>query len=82
MGKPHFPSPQVWNSCNRLGRRHFVAEDTYQLDGQALPTLRYEDHYKYLGSDLGANPKAHLQCLSQSYITKVKAIVKSRLAEW
>ena len=68
-------------SCNRSGR-HFVAEDTYQLDGQALPTLKYEDHYKYLGGDLGANPKAHLQHLSQSYMTKVKAIAESHLAEW
>ena len=82
IGMPHFPSPQMWNSCNKLGRRHFVAEGTYQLDGQALPTLRYEDHYKYLGGDLGANLKAHLQHLSQSYITKVKAIAESRLAEW
>ena len=44
--------------CNRLEKWNFVAEDTLYLGEQALPILRYKDHYRYLGCDLGADPKA------------------------
>ena len=78
--------------CNRSGRRNFVVEDALCLGEQVLPILRYKDHYRYLGCDLGADPKAHLNKLEKDHIKKVSNIIESikkvsniiesKLAEW
>jgi len=59
-----------------------VAEDTLYLGEKALPILHYKDHYRYLGCDLGADPKAHLKKLEKDYIKKVSNIKESKLPEW
>lgn len=48
----------------------------FTLGGKELPVLRWEDHYRYLGCEIGANPRAEL------HIEQTSTIMRSKLIIW
>ena len=69
-------------SLNNRAQRHYVESTPFTLGDEQLPTLRWEDHYCYLGCELGANPRATLKELAEQYINKAKTILESKLTTW
>ena len=52
------------------------------LDGEHIPAMKWEEHYKYLGWSLGANPKAELGKLADTFMKISIVIMNSALTDW
>ena len=52
------------------------------LEGEKIPTLAWEDRYKYLGCKIGADPKADLNQAKEGYLKDCDAIFRSDLTDW
>jgi len=59
-----------------------VETTPFTLGGEQLPVLKWEDHYRYLGCELGTNPRATLKELGEQYITEAKKLFESKLTTW
>ena len=52
------------------------------LGSSPIPALKWEDRYKYLGCELGANPKAALEDAKRLFLEESSAICQSLLTDW
>ena len=64
------------------GARQRVANQGYHLGTTAVPTMAWEDRYKYLGVKTGADHTPDLEKLSSEFIRDVEAITRSELTDW
>jgi len=69
-------------SINNRAPRHFVESHRFRIDSEELPILNYEDHYRYLGCQLGAEAKAEVKKTGEQYLTEAKTIFESHLTDW
>ena len=69
-------------SCINHTTRRYVDPYSPSLLGNLIPAMKWEDHYKYLGRHLGANPKAELQNLAEQFMKCNIAILNSQLTDW
>ena len=52
------------------------------LNNELIPSLKWEDHYKYLGCKVGGDYKAEAIAQGKEYVGCCKAILESGLADW
>ena len=71
----------ISGSINNRAPQHFVETNTFKIDGEKLPMLNYEDHYHYLGCQLGADAKAEVKKTGKQYLTEAKTIFESHLTD-
>ena len=69
-------------SLNNAAPRHFVENTEFSIGGGGLPVLKWEDHYRYLGCELGRDPRAETKVLGERYIKDAKKIMESQLTDW
>ena len=69
-------------SLNNRAPRHFVENTKFHINGEELPVMNYEDHYCYLGCQLGANPRTEANKVGEQYLGEAKAILTSLLTDW
>ena len=62
--------------------RQFAETFSSTLIGEQLPSLKWEDHYKYLGCKVGGDYKAEATTQGKEYVNCCKAIFESGLADW
>lgn len=58
---------------NNQAARHF-AEKIFHLGTEDLLSMQWEDHYKYLGCETGANPQAEMARVGRIYLDEVQKI--------
>jgi len=58
--------------------------DSFQpkLGSSSIPALKWEDRYRYLGCELGAEPKAALEEAKCKFLEESTAILQSLLTDW
>jgi len=69
-------------SLNNAAPRHFVENTEFSIGSGGLPVLKWEDHYRYLGCELGRDPRAETKVLGVRYIEDAKKIMESQLTDW
>ena len=62
--------------------RQRVTPQEYHLGPTVVPSMRWEDRYKYLGIKTGAGHSSDLDGLGREYASDVGAIMKSDLTDW
>ena len=62
--------------------RQRAALQSFQLEETIIPTMSWNDRYKYLGVKVGANPTQDLDKLGSDYTKDVEAIMRSELTDW
>lgn len=62
--------------------RQFADTFSPKLNGELLPSLKWEDHYKYLGCKAGADHRTEATTQGNEYVRCCKLIVESGLADW
>ena len=65
----------------RSGKR-VVLQTQLHLNGQVIPAMGWEDHYKHLGVLLGPNPEACLDELAAEFREDTEKLFQSGLADW
>lgn len=62
--------------------RQFAETFSPTLNGELIPSLKWEDHYKYLGCKVGGDYKAEATAQGKEYVKCCKVVVESGLADW
>ena len=71
----------ILNLKNNNGRK-YVESFSPTLNGLAIPALKWEDSYRYLGVPIRRDPIKSLKVLGQKMVEDVKKICKSDLTDW
>ena len=58
---------------NNWAPRHFVKSTGFQIGTKAVPVLKWDDHYRYLGCKLSVDRQAELKQAGKRY-TKLKGL--------
>jgi len=69
-------------SFGYVGGRLRVSKKPFCLQGALVPTLGWDDRYKYLGTPVGFDTRADLESPTRTYRDRVRLICKSGLADW
>eukprot|EP00731_Ephydatia_muelleri_P013824 Em0007g1134a len=62
--------------------RQRVDNCIYKLGDTVVPTMAWEDRYKYLGVKKGADHSPDLQAVGKEYLKDVEVIASSELTDW
>ena len=69
-------------TCVNNTPRRYIDPFSPSLDGEHIPAMKWEEHYKYLGWSLGANPKVELGKLADTFMKISIVIMNSALTDW
>ena len=69
-------------AVNNRAARHFVEDRRFHLGDDNLPSMKWEDHYKYSVCEIGANPQAETSRVGKIYIDEARKILTSALTDW
>ena len=69
-------------AVNNRAARHFVEERRFHLGADSLPPMKWEDHYKYLGCEVGENPQAETSRVGKTYVDEARKVLTSALTDW
>lgn len=64
------------------GQKKYVDNHSPLLGADHIPALSFEDRYKYLGCNLGADPRAELKAMSETFLSDCSAVLTSMLTDW
>ena len=67
---------------NNRAPRHFVEKSTFRMGSGELPSMKWEDHYRYLGCELGRDPRAETKMAGERYRREAEKIFLSQLTDW
>ena len=67
---------------NNRAPRHFVEKTTFHMGSGQLPSMKWEDHYRYLGCEMGRDPRAETKMAGDQYKKEVEKILSSQLTDW
>ena len=73
-----------WGSLTTVNHSSKKYVDPFELffGSSPIPALKWEDRYKYLGCELGANPKAALEESKRLFLEESTTICQSLLTDW
>ena len=69
-------------STTYQGGKRVVLQSSFQLQGQDIPAMEWEDRYRHLGVLLGPNPEACLDKLAGEFRENTEKLFQSGLADW
>ena len=67
---------------NNRAPRHFVEKTTFHMGSGQLPSMKWEDHYRYLGCEMGRDPRAETKTAGDRYRKESEKILASQLTDW
>ena len=67
---------------NNRAARHFVEKITFHMGSGELPSMKWEDHYRYLGCEMGRDPRAETKMAGDRYRREAEKIFASQLIDW
>ena len=66
-GLKFWPNKCVMLMINSWAARHFVEKTTFHIGSGELPSMKWEDHYCYLGYEVGWDPCAKTKEAGENY---------------
>ena len=76
------PNKCVTLLINDCSARHFIEKTTFHMGGGELPSMKWEDHYQYLGCEIGRDPRAETKNARDKYQRAAEKILGSQLTNW
>ena len=67
---------------NNRAPRQFVEKTTFHMGSGELPSMKWEDHYRYLGCETGRDPRAETKVAGDKYRRAAEKILGSQLTDW
>ena len=67
---------------NNRAPRHFVEDARFHMGSGELPQMKWEDHYRYLGCEMGRDPRAETKTAGDKYRKEAEKILASQLTDW
>ena len=61
---------------------NFVEKITFHMGSGELPSMKWEDHYRYLGCEMGRDPRAETKTAGDRYRKEAEKILGSLLTDW
>ena len=75
------PNKCVKLMINNHAARHFVEKTTFHMGSSELPSMKWEDHYCYLGCEMGRDPQAETKVAGEKYRRAAEKIFGSQLTD-
>ena len=75
------PNKCVKLMINNHAARHFVEKTTFHMGSSELPSMKWEDHYCYLGCEMGRDPQAETKVAGEKYQRAAEKIFGSQLTD-
>ena len=66
---------------HNLAARHFVEKTTFHMGSGELLSMKWEDHYRYLGCEMGWDPRAETKAAREKYQRAAEKILGSQLTD-
>ena len=81
-GLKFLPNKCATLMINNHSARHFVEKTTFYMGGGELPSMKWEDHYRYLGCEISQDPRAKTKNAGDKYRKAAEKILGSQLTDW